>query len=366
VADLNFQVREPQPFHKNRVPLSLEIMRNLIRVVAIAALLAGLTAQASHAQQAPSKKEVKKMLLQAAASSQSTEPGAPFHLFAKFKYTLDRETREGTYELFWAAPSRFREEFRMGAVTETDVASGNKLFVERSSKAFPLPLWRIRQTFRSPIGSLVGEDPDVKKSYSDKSSGQWRTCAEVKLEYSINQVCFDPTTKLVAWGVGGIYGRQAPSEFRVSDFQALGGKAVPQKLFLRSLGETVEIEVTVLEAQTSFADSVFVASPKAEGRDWCAEVASKGKTKFPHPPGVWGVPPPPMAPRGDFSAYYLLIGRDGQVANIIPLRYGPEDANRRLIGFLHDTKFPVRRCGELPIEYEIIFTGSPLGPYGWY
>jgi hypothetical protein len=341
-------------------------MRNLIRVVTIAALLAGLTAQASHAQQAPSKKEVKTMLLQAAASSQLTEPGAPFHLFAKFKYTLDRETREGTYELFWAAPSRFREEFRMGAVTETDVATGTKLFVERSSKALPLPLWRIRQTFRSPIGSLVGEDPDVKKSYSDKSSGQWRTCADVKFEYSINRVCFDPTTKLVAWGVGGIYGRQAPSEFRVSDFQALGGRAVPQKLFLRSLGETIEIEVTILEAQTSFADSVFVASSKAEGRDWCAEAARKGKTKFPHPPGVWGAPPPPMSPRGDFSAYYLLIGRDGQVANIVPLRYGPEDANRRLMGFLHDTKFPVRRCGELPIEYEIIFTGSAFGPYGWY
>jgi hypothetical protein len=78
------------------------------------------------------------------------------------------------------------------------------------------------------------------------------------------------------------------------------------------------------------------------------------------------VPPPSMAPAGDFSAYYLLIGRDGQVANLIPLRYGPEDVNRRPQGFLHDTKFPVRRCGELPIEYEIIFTGSRFGPYGWY
>lgn len=341
-------------------------MRIPIRVVAIGALLAGLAAQASHAQQVPSKKEVKQMLLQAATSSELTTPGAPIHLFAKFKYTIDREPRDGTYELFWAAPDRFREEFRMGAVTETAVATGSKLFVERSSKALPLPLWRIRQTFRSPIGALVGEDPDVKKVYSDKSTGQWRTCSDVKFEYSINQVCFDPSTKLAAWGVGGIYGRQAHSEFRADDFQALGGKAIPRKLSLRSLGETIEIEVTILEAQTSFADSVFVASPKAEGRDWCAEAASKGKAKFPHPPGVWGVPPPPMSPRGDFSAYYLLIGRDGQVANIIPLRHGPEDVNRRLMGFLHDTKFPVRRCGELPIQYEIIFTGSAFGPYGWY
>lgn len=306
------------------------------------------------------------MILQAAAATQLAAPGAPFHLFAKFKYTLDREPRDGTYELFWAGPNRFREEFRMGLITETDVATGSKLFVERSSKALPLPLWRIRQMLRSPVGSLAGEDPDVKKAYSDKSSGPWRVCADVKFEYSINQVCFDPATKLVARGVGGIYGRQAPSEFRVNDFQSLSGKAIPRKLSLRSLGETMEIEVTVLEAQNSFADSVFIASPKAEGRDWCAEAASKGKTKFPHPPLVWGVPPPPMSPPGDFSAYYLLIGRDGQVANVIPLRYGPEDMNRRLMGFLHDTKFPIRQCGELPIEYEIIFTGSRFGPYGWY
>lgn len=344
----------------------LEIMTKKTRFLTIGSLLAGLTLPAAQAQQIPSKKDTKKMIQQAAATTQLAAPGPPFHLFAKFKYSIDRDQREGTYELFWAAPNRFREEFRMGDVTETEVTSGSKLFVERSSKALPLPLWRIRQVFRAPIGMVVGDDPEVKRVYSDKSSGQWRICADVNYEYARNQICFDRATNLVAWGVGGIYGREAPSEFRAGEFQSIAGKAIPRKLSLRSLGETIEIQVSVLESQTSFAESVFVASPKAEARDWCAEAASKGKTKFPHPPLVWGVPPPPMAPRGDFSAYYILVGRDGQVANIIPLRYGPDDANRRLMGFLHDTKFPVRRCGDMPIDYEIIFTGSAFGPYGWY
>jgi hypothetical protein len=341
-------------------------MTQITRFFAFGALLAGLALPAAQAQQTPSKKDAKKMIQQAAAATQLGTPGAPFHLFAKFKYTLQNDTRDGTYELFWAAPNRFREEFHMGEVTETDVATGSKLFIERSSKALPLPLWRIRQVFRAPVGILVGDDPEVKKVYSDKSTGQWRTCADVNYEYARNQVCFDPATKLVTRGAGGIYGREAPSEFRAAEFEAIGGKAIPRKLSLRSLGETIEIEVSALEPQNSFGDSVFVASPKAEGHDWCAEAATKGKTKFPHPPLVWGVPPPPMAPRGDFSAYYILVGRDGQVANIIPLRYGPDDANRRLMGFLHDTKFPVRRCGDMPIDYEIIFTGSAFGPYGWY
>ena len=340
-------------------------MSRTIRTFICAVLTFAFAAAAATAQNLPPKKEARNWLQKSAADADlRASGGAPFHLLANFKYTLDEHTTEGTYELFWAAPDKYRQNFTMGAVTETDIAAGHKLFVERSTKAIPLPLWRIEQSLRSPVGEIVGGDPNVKKVYADKSSGEYRTCVEFESNYARPQACFDLNTNAINAAVGGIYGRAAASELRINDFVSLDGKRFPRHIYLTALGETIDMHITTLEAQSNFDETLFTAGAKAEARDWCPEPSRKGGIKWPHPPGVWGLGGPPMAPSGNFSAYYLLIGRDGQVANIIALRRGPEAENRRMEAILHDAKFPVRRCGEAPIDYEIILSGSRFGPYG--
>ncbi len=336
-----------------------------IRSIACTALAIAFAASAASAQKLPPKKEAKQWLEKAAADSDLRSGGAPFHLAANFKYTLDDNTVDGTYELFWAAPDKFREYFKMGDVVETDIAAGHKLSIERTVKALPLPLWRIQQTLRSPVAEIVGRDPDVKKVYADKSSGSdYRTCVEFEVSYARPQACFDLNTNAIDAADGGIYGRAARSQLRINDFVSLGGKRFPRHIYLTALGETIDIHIATLEAQSNFDDSIFAVGPKAEAHDWCAAPEVKGHIKWPHPPGVWGLPGPPMAPPGQFSAYYVLVGRDGQPANVIALRHGPDEQNRRMEAMLHDAKFPVRRCGDAPIDYEIIVSGSNFGPYG--
>ena len=252
----------------------------------------------------------------------------------------------------------------MADVVGTDIAAGHKLSVERSTKAIPLPLWRIQQSLRAPVLQLVGADPNVKKVYTDRSSGDPRTCVEFESNYARPQACFDLNTNAINAAIGGIYGRYAGSQFRINEFVSIGGKRFPRHIYLTALGETIDLHIATLESQTSFDDTVFTPGPKAEVRDWCPEPTQKGGVKWPHPPGVWGLGAPPMAPPGNFSAYYLWVSRDGQVANIIGLRTGPAEEDRRMQAMLHDAKFPVRRCGDSPIDYEIIITGSRFGPYG--
>jgi hypothetical protein len=340
-------------------------MSNTIRTLACTVLAFAFAASGASAQSLPSKKDAKGWLKKAAADSELLSSGsAPFHLLANVKYTLDGTTSDGTYELFWAAPDKFRENYKMGAVTETDIAAGHKLFTERNTQAIPLPLWRIHQSMRSPVSQLVGPDPNVKKVYADKSSGDYRTCVEFETNSGRPQACFDLNTNAINAAVGGIYGRFASSEFRINEFVSLGGKRFPRHIYLTAFGETLDLRITTLESQSNFDEALFTPGPKIEGRDWCPAPAEKGGIKWPHPPGVWGLPAPPMAPPGDFSAYFLLIGRDGQVANIIGLRHGPEEADRRMQAMLHDARFPVRRCGEMPVDYEIVLSGSRFGPYG--
>jgi hypothetical protein len=341
-------------------------MSNIIRAIACTVLILAFGAvPAAQAQNIPSKKEAKNYLRKAATDSELRGSGAaPFHLLANFKYTLDNNTVDGMYELFWAAPDKYREYFKMGDVVETDIAAGHKLSVERSTKAIPLPLWRIQQSLRDPVLQLVGADPNVKKVYTDRSSGDPRTCVEFESNYARPQACFDLNTNAINAAIGGIYGRYAGSQFRINEFASIGGKRFPRHIYLTALGETLDIHITTLESQSSFDETIFTPGPKAEAHDWCPEPTQKGGVKWPHPPGVWGLGAPPMAPPGNFSAYYLWISRDGQVANIIGLRTGPAEEDRRMQAMLHDAKFPVRRCGDSPIDYEIIITGSRFGPYG--
>jgi hypothetical protein len=338
-----------------------------LRSLACTVLAIAFAASAANAQKLPPKKEAKQWLEKAAADSDLLGSGtAPFHLVADFKYTLDDNTTEGTYELFWAAPDKFHENFKMADVTETDIAAGHKLNIERNTKALPLPLWRIQESLRSPVAQIVGHDPDVKKVYEDKSSGDYRTCVEFESNYNRPQACFDLNTNAIDAAIGNIYGRAARSEFRINEFVSVGGKRFPRHIYLTALGETLDMHITTLEPANNFDEALFTPGARVDAHDWCSAPEEKGHIKWPHPPGVWGLPGPPMAPPGQFSAYYVLVGRDGQPANVVALRHGPDEQNRRMEAILHDAKFPVHRCGDSPIDYEVIVSGSSFGPYGTY
>ena len=217
-------------------------MSKIIRAIACTVLALAFAVPAVSAQNIPSKKEAKELLKRAAADSELRGSGAaPFHLLANFKYTLDDNTVDGMYELFWAAPDKYREYFKMGDVVETDIGAGHKLSVERTTKAIPLPLWRIQQSLRAPVAQLVGSDPNVKKVYADKSSGDYRNCVEFESNYARPQACFDLNTNAINAAIGGIYGRYAGSQFRINDFVSIGGKRFPRHIILSALGESIDI-----------------------------------------------------------------------------------------------------------------------------
>src|SRR5260370_32556254 len=79
------------------------------------------------AQSLPDKKEVKQWAKKGLEISDLQSPSAtPYHLVASFHYGLGDNTFDGTYEVLWAAPDRYRVEFRIGDLGETDVVIGDK------------------------------------------------------------------------------------------------------------------------------------------------------------------------------------------------------------------------------------------------
>jgi hypothetical protein len=82
-----------------------------------------------------------------------------YPLVASCHYSLGDKTFEGTYEVLWAAPDRYRIEFRMGNLDETDVVIGNKKYVKRNAPTMTIPM--------SSISSILFP------SLPDASRGLW-------------------------------------------------------------------------------------------------------------------------------------------------------------------------------------------------
>src|ERR1700739_3916973 len=91
---------------------------------ALVAVLICLNTTTVQAQSLPSKKEATVLLQKAMDMAMLKAEGAPFHLVAKIHYEAYSRTSDGTYELLWSAPDRFREEFRLDTLGETDVVIG--------------------------------------------------------------------------------------------------------------------------------------------------------------------------------------------------------------------------------------------------
>jgi hypothetical protein len=311
------------------------------------------------AQSPPSKKEATALLQKAMDMAMLEDDGVPFHLLAKIHYDAYSRASDGTYELLWSAPDRFREEFRLGTLGETDVVIGDKRYVLRTGPALQLALWRLRSLLNSPLAVLA--EPKLRASKVWWSPGvNPEICVSAGGSLFIDkQACFDTGSSTVV-SVKVASRNNSNIEMRLDDFVAVGPKRYPRRLFSHMGAETLEVKVENVEQTSQFAESVFLPPVGATVFPWCPDAVQRGSS---HPPRVSS---PFYA--GNL-AYYLLIGRDGHVITSIPLLVPNQRTERDTTQWLRKAKFSIELCHSQPIEYETIYEefaiplGGPLRPY---
>src|SRR5580698_9952433 len=113
------------------------------------------------AQTLPSKKNMA-ALVQAAKSQRTLmAPGSPpFHLIANIRYTEGTQTASGKYEMLWADPAHFRQEFRIGDISESDVANGDMLYVLRNTPYERYSVWRVKALMNQPRALPANMTPE--------------------------------------------------------------------------------------------------------------------------------------------------------------------------------------------------------------
>ncbi len=331
-----------------------------------------LGALAAPAQSLPSKKEMTALLEKAESQETFAAEGTlPFHIIASVRNTMEAQGKPtieatGTYEILWQDPGRYREEFRLGMIWETDVANETELYFKRSGPFLPYSLWLLRSLTSLPVrrpGLLKREKPKVESVHLGDAGS---VCAELELppvkldpftsidvthrQERLNdlksiyhrEVCLDPTTHQIT--SRHYVTRLAESVF--DDYVDFGPARYPGHIIFKELGSTSEIKVEKLEPVDHFAADAFVAPSGSARRDWCPAP----HLKFPPGNDRFLIS---MRTGPDF-VYSVLVGTDGKAEKVTRLfsdgRFDELDAKE------YPWRFAARDCAGKAIEYETIMS----------
>lgn len=336
-------------------------MRRISGLAASALLL--LAAWSAHGQSLPSKKEVAAILAKAEGRIDLTAAGAsPFHLLAAVRYSFEKTSLDGTYEIYWAGPDRYREEFRLGPINSDYVALHDKLYIARAIPALTYPQWKVRMLLGLPGHAHGTPELEVSKVYARQIGSENAICANVGVP-SIGQVdCYSPTTKDIVFLGAKRYEGDVELTLREDNFLNIGAARTAGRA-LATVGrqERLEIDVKTLEAASPIDESTFAPPAAASVYDWCAEpeVGREPSNSLIQWLILGGLPSRDQRPPG-VTAYYVQIGQDGSIKRLAALYQDGSIEPITHSDALRD-RLPIQSCAGRPIEYETIFDASIQG-----
>ena len=306
-------------------------------------------------------------------------PGSPpFHLVARVHYNLAGSATDGTYEMLWLAPDRWREDIKMDGVgSETEIAQGDKIVSLRSSSGPILPLASIRGVLLPERKKAYTWDLKMKKIHLMPVDGEQRVCIDSKQGPALKETaCLDRT----AAEVSVLRDLEFLESMERSDFVFVGDKRYPRHIATHFFDETMDIHVELLAVPQEGIESALAAPEGAVVRDWCPKEEIKESVGGPASPVFM------MRPPGAVIRYYVLVDTNGRVKEWAPLRKETKtiDAllatpdylrsvqssgsgapillqgkylgsmDKTMAAWFPEARLAKRSCGGKPIEYEYV------------
>jgi len=196
---------------------------------------------------------------------------APFVLLAKARYTVNKQTVEGTYALGWAAPDLYREDLQYGNVHETILVSGGKLYrVGQDSSRTNLWSQMIKRVLQwsLPSGARAKERPQSEHW----QSAARLTCIVADSSGERQRICLDPVNyEPFTYEVSGPSGKQS---WTFADYTSLAHAAsdsqrFPSAITYRDNKDTsAELDIRSIEAVSGFAANEFTPPAGAVAQDF--------------------------------------------------------------------------------------------------
>jgi hypothetical protein len=239
----------------------------------------------------------------------------------------------------WAAPDRYRVEFRVGDSGESDLVLGDKKYVKRNTPTMTFPMWSVSSILFPALYSAfptVSASLSVHKLSAILDGSTREICTTFGGSPSFDEVlCFDATThELVSMRIhpsGGDAARKH-SEFHLTKYVSLGNMRHPQRISRRSGPETIDLIVETWQNADKLDANVF--TPVADGAawNWCPKPEIQGPKSSDHS----FVPPVNVNPVNGAASFqsfglYKFVGADDTPREVTLLVGSPEGATKELL-----------------------------------
>jgi hypothetical protein len=337
-------------------------------IIAIVLLCCSAPLFASH-RKLPSKKEAKIMLQQAADAANLWEAGTPpYHLSAVVHLELGRQTFKGRYDLWWAAPDKYREGFLMpaegGTIVETDLALGDKFYVLRNAPTLSIPLFETRNALHGVVLRIRGTRKDkVQSIYRNKRRQE--TCIEAGNgdTMGFTKSCFDPTQNLMSSDVTpnpmvdntpAAVDAGKSFAWSLDQFAGFAGtKRFPHRIVVHRYDLTLTLAIKTLEQRPTFNSDTFQPMPRSTVSPWCANPTVGNSSE--QLKELRTLPSVELRSPGSYIAYYIRVQRDGRVSEVVPVSSGGKSIDHRMENWLRTYRHSVLTCSGRTIPWESIF-----------
>ena len=338
-------------------------------VLLIFALAVVLNSPPAFAQSLPDKKEASEWVKKAQETSDLYSPDAlPYHLVAKIRYAIGDKSLEGTYDILWAAPDKYRLELRTGDIDETDLVLGDKKYVARNTPTMMLPMFSVTSIlfFSTALPEIRSPDP-VRKLFWAGDAANHQICVEVGESIVLDhELCFDATTKQVVAAhthpkarTSRVSVADAAIGMDFTDYVSLGKMRYPQRLVRRWGPESVDATVEKWEAVQKFSDDAFVPLPNSTVWDWCStpkiEIPKSNRSNFP----PMSVNPISGTLSFPYVGLYKVVRADGTVKEATLLFGSPQGPAKELLDMQRHGRSAIHVCGSKRVEYETVFVMGP-------
>jgi hypothetical protein len=238
----------------------------------------------------PSKEEGKALVERSSQWTNLRAPGsAPFHLHARVKsYGPRGQTKEGTYELWWASLDRLREEINWGGKSFVRLADNNRQWIDGADpdRLLTRHLTRLLD-FSSRLRIPTGLSVD--RVQTKQIDGVFATCMRLFHISSPPGGTSIPGTGLLIKAPGepersacwdaatGLPLRieTGSDHLELGSYSPIGDKQFPRKLRELRNGKTlIEAELDSLERLDVTTTTAFAPPDGINAKPWCANIIS--------------------------------------------------------------------------------------------
>jgi len=324
----------------------------------------------------PSKEEGKALVEKSNKLTNLRALGSvPFHLNARAKsYGPKGQTIQGTYQLWWASPGRWREEISWGDKSVVRIADNNRLWVNgaESNRLDTLHATKLLD-FSSRL--RIPSDRSVDRIKAKQIDGVSAICMRLFHFSSPSGSTAIPGTGLqimspldversACWdGATSLPLRidTGPDRLELGAYSAIGDKQFPHKLReLRDGKMLIEVELDSLELLDVTATTAFTPPSGTNAKPWCANMilpkplhlgSASEATSL---PGGGFITPLPTELRGRDLVVFRVdeAGRTVEVRAFTVLgEVSIKDGDRRT---LLESKFRPATCDGAPVSADFL------------